>query len=39
MYEADPSVDPGSLVGPIEDSRAVFAKMVDRLKEAEVEAE
>lgn len=38
VYESDPTIDPDSLVGPIEDSRAVFANMADGLREAEVEA-
>lgn len=37
-YIADPSLDPASLMGPVEDSRAVFATMADGLKEAEAEA-
>lgn len=35
VYEADPALDPASLVGPVEDSRAVFASMANGLKEAE----
>lgn len=38
LYEADPSLDPASLVGPVEDSRAVFASMADGLKKGETEA-
>lgn len=37
-YLADPSLDPASLVGPVEDSRALFASMADGLREAEAEA-
>lgn len=37
-YQADPSLDPASLVGPVEDSRALFASMANGLREAEAGA-
>lgn len=37
-YLANPSLDPASLLSPVEDSRALFASMANGLKEAEAEA-
>lgn len=36
-WEADTSLDPSSLVGPVQDTRSVWSSMADGLREAEAE--